>query len=317
MIIDRKGFLSLAADLADTRSEFEKARLLGDSKKYYNIAVKNIQNASQLHLVDLVLEFTKACLHYHSQVKPNANKISHYKSLYNKYWKLKQKEERVTILYADFIYKLNKNKLTQIEDSIIHEFEELVKGELSYNIALKSYYALSIYYIHTDNGENTLKICENALTYFGRLNFDTKNVVEVFSLSLAPIYIKKKQYVETERLLINNLPKKKSITYFVFCQYLCLNYFQSQQYSKCRDFVFKTSVTSMPERVKEPWEIYKAYAAVLGELGIIENKHKYNFRKLINDLKFFNSDKKGHYFNIIIIEVLFSYARFREKLIDQ
>lgn len=298
---------------ADCKAHF----IAGNSAEAYKIGSRFLRTAVQLHLTDAVIDFATACRFYCSVVHPDARKKSSYTRIIEKHRALKRIEEKADDIFIEYAFLSNKKKKAEENPILIKEIEKILKGPINFQIGFRCYFTLASYLTALKEEDKVLETCESALNYFESLNFKTQKPSMVFAHVAIPVHIKRKNFELAALMIEKYTPNKKDKNYFNVCQFKALLYFHAKQYTKAFEYVYGLSLHGASCHVKEEWAFYKGFAAALSELGLIPQRSNFNMGKLLNQIDFFLSDKAGSNINLIILEILFYYARNNIRIHDR
>lgn len=288
----------------------------GSLEKAKEVAKANIQLASRLHMNNAVIEFSSVLKLYYSAIKPNKKHRDRYQGLFDRFAEIRANEEDAERLFADFNFYGKKKKSVEFQSCIIEGFHKVLERPLSFRAAIRAYYSLALYYLHIGQDEKVIKLSGDGIQYLNNLSFTSTIGIQRLTFVALPVYIKQKEFSKAAQIIDIALPKNRDLNYYNLCKWKVICYFHWGKWDLAQTFVSSISTKGMVAQIREPWEVYKAYCAVLGELNLT-TPTKYRFSKLKNDIELFESDKTGYYYNVVIIEILHLFATDKQRLIDR
>ena len=313
LLSSAKSMIRIINHQADCKANF----IAGNSAAAYKIGSRFLRTAVQLHLTDAVIDFATACRYYCSVVHPDARRKASYTKILEKHRELKKIEEKADDLLTDFVFLTNKKKKIEEDPQFIQQIEKILLGPINFQIGFRCYYILAYYLTALKKEIKVLEVCENALNYFDTLNFKTHKPSIIFAHVAIPVHIKRGSFELAAKMIEKYTPNRKDTNYFKFCQCKALLFFYSKQYENAYNYVHGLSLYGASKNVKEEWEFYKGFASALSELGLIPVKANFNIGKLLNQIENYASDKTGFNINLIILEILFYYARNNMRIHDR
>lgn len=316
--MDKKSIFKESKEIYRKRLEFDLLKIDSNHTKCVEIAKSQIGLASQLHLSEIAYSYATYLKYYYSSIKSRGTPFKKYSILTEKFSRQLIMEVKVKSKYSDFLAHFNlKGKLKPELDMILFFEDCLQEKGLTYQSALRCYQAIASYYQNKGQNDEVMKVSEAALAYFDSLHFETKRIKENFTIVLAPLYIINSKYGDAEKIINSAMPRKKTENYFKLSQYKIINYLHSGQISKCSSFVFNSPVIKMSDKIKANWEVYKGFCSMLSVFKMTEQEYSFNFNKLVKKLDFVKSDKKGSFYNVIIIDFMMLYLNDKMRLIDR
>ena len=297
------------------RIEIYRERSLADAcffarqaNKAKDISLKNLNRAKKMHLHECVVDFCRHLRYYYSVRNPNASKAKFYDVEYKKYLQIKHIEEEMESLYCEWAIIFGTKKWDQQRAEFIRKAWELLTRAQSYQICLRGYFLLTSCY--SGQTEQLLNCSREALAYFESLSFYTKTPKLVFAMLAMPALIEKCRYQECLELVDKYQPKKKNNNHFNFAMFKAITLLRDQKIPEAYEYLYNYSMHGATDVMKEQWEILKAYTHCLADLSGIGLPEEFgSIGKFLNSIEIWARDKKGHNFNLILLEILLRYCR--------
>ncbi len=281
----------------------------GSPKEAKDIASKFINRAKKIHSTDCVIDFCERIRYYYSVIEPSKSKVKKYDDLQKKYLEIRKVEQSIFQKFAEFNLLLSLRKVKEIDESFINEVINQVCIARNFHICIRAYPMLIYYHALRKEDDLVLEYAQEALQYFTNVRYYVRKPLESFSQLSIPILIKKGRFEEAQQLIAKYKPKTKTPNHFRFLQCEALLKFHSGAYDSAYDFVHETSTKGASPGFKEEWLILEAYSNALVELGLFKRDTQFKVGKFLNEIQIWSSDKKGQNINLIILEILFRYAR--------
>ena len=310
-------------DAEKRRIEIYRERSLADAcffarqtKKARDISLKNLNRAKKMHLHDCVVDFCRHLRYYYSVANPNARKAHFYHTDYRKHLLIKRVEEEMESLYCEWALTFGKAKWDQQKEHFVKSAWELLTQAQSYQICLRGYFILTSCY--SGDSEQLLKCSQEALAYFESLAFYSKKPKEVFAMLALPALIEKKNYQRCLELVDKYQPNKKTVNHFNFATFKAITLLRSGKYLEAYGYLYNYSLNGAPDALKEQWEILKAFVHSLADLSGTKLPGEFgSIGKFLNSVEIWAKDKKGHNFNLILLEILLRYCRQDDNIHDR
>ncbi len=303
--------------LEEKRAESNSLFHIGKPQDAKDVASSFLSKAIKMHLTDVVIDLACICRYYYSSIEPNRAKSRKYNQIIETHLERRRVEERIDCIYQEYALLNNISKHNKFPTELIEEVQLLVERQQNFRICLYGYYILVSYFIGSNDGKRALRYFKKAVEYFEDLPFDTRKPQEIFALTIIPLLIKNRVYVEAYQIIKAYRPKKKSYNYFRSVQLEIFLLIRMQKYDSVAEFLENFSLRGAQQIVKEEFHIIQAYVYVLAQLGLVKSGIDLKIGKFWNETIQVQSDKTGHNVNLVVLEVLIGYARRDESIVDR
>ena len=173
------------------------------------------------------------------------------------------------------------------------------------------------YYAIISDFDAALSYANDAIAYFESHPYYSRKSLEIFAILAITLQIEKGEFQKARNLIDRYLPKKGTYNYYKCLQQKALLFLQSEEYESAYNFANQQSTYKATESFKQEWKIIRAYTHALAELGAFEVDEKFKLGKLLNEIDLWSKDKSGQNLNLIILEILFRYARNDIRIHDR
>ncbi len=318
-------------------NEYEKAYLncykdwaaakifMGKSAKNagVNICTKVLKQAIKADFTDIVIEVSRNLRQFYGAIGYYKRKFEYYNDLLKEYLIIREKE----LLIEEYYLRLTSYFLLgkSLDSDLIkdaNQYSMLIKDDLNayntFNILLAGGMIEIIKLMGVNNYKDTAEFCQKII-----LRFEAKPVI--WRSGLATFFFQKivchTQLKEFEKGRVS------VETMFKYLEVGTFNWFKGQElymylllYTKNYQDSFKLfgQVTKnkryefLPNRIKEKWQIFKAYIYLLIEVDFITiNKDdklftKFKLGKFLNEVPTFSQDKRGINISILSLQIIFT-----------
>ena len=289
----------------------------GDPTNAYKVSIKSLSTAKKYHLNGCVIDFCRFCSYYYSVINFNNQKAEIFDQTAFKYKSLEFIELEIDLLYYKFIRNvLQKKRPTSYDKNIELTKQLLTKGK-SFQICMKGYSMIVEYALLNKNYPEVIEYCTEALDYFQCVSFESTKPLEIFASRKISALLETHQLDEALFLIEQYQPQKKTFNYWKYKQFKAYYLIRSKKFEQCAQFIFQLNIKNSPTIFQEEWNIIKAYFKTFSLLKIIKKDYPFKFGKFINQNKHIIKDKSGINFNLIILEILFKYAKQDISLHDR
>jgi len=290
----------------------------GQGTEAKGIAASCLSKAIKVQLVDCVIDFCKILTYYYSVISPNKGRAIVYEEMYQEYIVTRRVEEEMASIYSKFMLVINSKKSSKFEETILARILNLMCIRRNYHIAIRGYVMLATYYRVTGDEDAVIEYCKDALSYFeSSVKLSTNTPRQVFALQALPLLIKHGRHEEAFQIILDNIPDKKTHNYFKFIQFKFISLIRQQKHGEALQLYKTIGVSGSYKGFSEEWRIAGAYNTALMELSGYVFQDDFKIGRFFNQIEVFSQDKSGHNVHLIILEILFRYARNEVKIHDR
>ena len=280
-----------------------------------NVSESALREAQKMHLSSCVLDFCRYARYHYSVVAPNKRKVSYFNKIIAKHKKIREVEEEMDDIYSEFALTFNSTRSLKEKNTFIERTESLMKQQQNYQICIRGYAILAACF--AGDQHKLLSYSRQALSYFESIRFYARKPRVVFAGLAIPPLIELEKYDEAMKLIRRYKPKEKNPNHFNYSMYQAVIMLREGRYFECEPFLYSLSLYGASVAFKQHWEILKAYLHALSEINEVRLTKNFKFGKFMNSVGVWASDKKGSNLNLVVLEVLFGYARNDSRLFDR
>lgn len=286
------------------------------------LAEKTLKHAMKFELTDIILLLSKDLRFHYGGITGNRNKYDYYNNLVIQYSALFNAELLAEEYYTQIAINIINSTATNPEiialsEKYTEELSLLAKKHNSYWFNLITFNIFSLRYELASDYINSIRVCNEALTFFEQKNhIATNNAKFSFLLKIlgAQIYLKRFDEIEVSIDKCLSLIPKGSVNWYLTYNYFMIYLFHSRQFNKAFH-IFKKVTTdssnkSQYKHISEHWRIHEAfiqYFNLIGKINLTEKKllQKFRISKFLNEVPTYSKDKRGTNITIIILQILF------------
>jgi hypothetical protein len=224
------------------------------------------------------------------------------------------------------------SKSEYLDKAISHanDLQKIINDYSTYQFKLYAYTVMAIRYEITDDHENTIRVCNEALHFFsdrGHIATDTA----LFSFSFRKI---------PSLILLGRLKEAESVTQecIQFKFVALFNWYQTQlyryiiflhladynkAYSIYKEAIEHPDFNRQYQNIKETWYIYEAHTYYFHLRKVInaplnDRLKKFRLNKFLNEIPGYSKDKRGMNISVLILHILFLlHQKEYGKIIDR
>ncbi len=293
------------------------------------LAQETLKKALRFGFTDIILGIARDLQGHYGGLTGDKKKYIEYQKIVLEYTNVYFAELKAEEYYLAITFNYAKSLGSKVElaDLAQQYYEELViimKETQSYRLNYLFYQISLLRYEITNDYENTLKVCKEALDFFQsneRFVAHSQTVAVLFMNKSLACHLRLQQHAEGEELSLKALQSvpEGSINWFNTLYYYITICFHSKQYQKA--FQIYTQATGHPkfkhliQNKSEEWNIFQAYVHYFILLGKIKpdplksNLPRFRANKFLNEVPTFSQDKQGANISILILQILFLLAQ--------
>ena len=164
----------------------------------------------------------------------------------------------------------------------------------------------------------TAKVCEDAIAFFRKKDFESNLPLQAFYYQLVVCYIQLQEFEKGAEVIqqYQSIFEEGSFNWYKLQELFFLLAMYTRHYSKafevCDMVQKKLRSGNHPSQIAEMWKIYEAYVHFLVYLKKIELPQdyasKFKVGKFLNDIPTYSKDKQGMNIPILVIQILFTIS---------
>lgn len=282
---------------------------------------KLLRHAIRFEFTELTLDILRVLRLQYSTIEGDLKKYEQVRDQYRHYEAILMVENRAEEYYAELMVRYTNSKSTKID---AQELARQFYQELEPHLARGSSFKLHLFgrLIHlmvfstVNDYANMAKICEEAIDFFDRKDYDSGLPLQVFYYNLIIASLQLRTF-EKGQLIVEKSEKlfeDGSFNWFKLQELYFLLAMHTAHYEEAYR-VYKR-VSEHPKfpgqlpQIVEMWKIFQAYVFYLIRIGKIQGDGqeigKFRINKFLNEIPLFSKDKRGMNISILIIQILYT-----------
>ncbi len=307
--------------------------LIGKSAREAGVALaeKTIRLAIKYEFTELILDLGRILKKHFRIFNPHKEKANFYINLVGYHKKVLDYELLAEDFREEISSQFSPSRANQaFQRDKVSKYEIILRDRIkefsSYKLLLNYYQIASFKYRITNNHEEVIRVCQEALHYFEKVtNKNSIGPIAVFSIDILFSCVISRNYDLGNQIFkkVNQILPEGSINWFSSLEGYILLCFHTKKYLETYE-IQKLATNHkkypvLPKQYSEIWKVYNAYCHFLIENNKLTLPEKSNrpFRigKFLNEVPQFSKDKKGINISILIIHVLFLLQRKKRDAI--
>ncbi|MCB0525700.1 MAG: hypothetical protein KDC86_14360, partial [Saprospiraceae bacterium] len=294
-----------------------------------------LRHAQYFEFTELTLDILRVLRLQYSTVDGDINKYEAIKKQYQEYEEIWLMESKAEFYYSELMAQYTNSKSTKKEvmDQAKAYYDEL-KGFMkkcdSFKLHLFGRMVHLLIYNSVNDYKNTAKLCEDAIAFFDKKEYDSGLPLQVFYYNLVVCYLQLGEF-EKGQQVINRCEyyfEEGSFNWFKLQELFFSLAMKTGHYTEAYQLYEK--VINYPHfkdkqpQIVEMWSIFQAYIFYLirvekiPESVLSEKSKKFKMGKFINDINLFAKDRRGMNISMLIIQILYAIAdRDYSKSVDR
>lgn len=294
-----------------------------------------LRHAKHFEFTELTLDILRVLRLQYSTVDGDIEKYETVKKQYLEYEQIWLMESKAEFYYSELMAQYTNSKSTKTEvmdqaQAYYNELEGYMAKSPSFKLHLFGRMVHLLIYNSVNDYVNTARLCEDAITFFDKKEYDSGLPLQVFYYNLVVCYLQLGEF-EKGQQVINRCEyyfEEGSFNWFKLQELFFSLAIKTGHYEEAYHLYEK--VTNYPQfkdkqtQIVEMWSIFQAYIFYLIRVGKIpeevlsEKSKKFKMGKFINDITLFSKDKRGMNISILIIQILYAIAdRDYKKSVDR
>ena len=294
-----------------------------------------LRHAKHFEFTELTLDILRVLRLQYSTVDGDMDKYEVIKKQYLEYEQIWLMESKAEFYYSELMaqYTNSKSTKTEVMDQAEAYYAELagfMETCSSFKLHLFGRMVHLLIYNSVNDYVNTARLCEEAIAFFDKKEYDSGLPLQVFYYNLVVCYLQLGEF-EKGQQVINRCEyyfEEGSFNWFKLQELFFSLAMRTGHYTEAYHLYEK--VTNHPQfknkqpQIVEMWSIFQAYVFYLILIGKVpesvlsEKSRKFKMAKFVNNIPLFSKDKRGMNISILIIQILYAIAeRDYEKSVDR
>lgn len=287
------------------------------------IAESTIKKSIKFETTEHTVFFSKYLMAQYGFINPNTTKYRKYTAIFDHYSTLLYHELRIERFYCDISTRhvtqkeeINEAFVKDVKQSC-DEFLTISKTHDSFVLSNYGRQLLSFYYTITDDIDNLIKTCKDALDIFENKPYTALLTKHVFSLDLTKAYIKLKQYDEIKPIVNHSLSflSPYKLPWLSQKNLLFLTYSFEHNFNALYILLHPILISKDAAKFTtnyQSWLIKESYVHILIALDKIDEEtlkshppRNFRLSRFLNEVPAYSTDKRGQNISILIAQMLF------------
>lgn len=295
---------------------------------------KLLRHAIHFEFTEMTLDILRVLKLQYSTIDGDEKKYAEIKELYHKYERIWRMESKAEEYYAEIMIRYTNNKATQLENTDLArqyhaELAPYMQECDSFKLHLFGRLVQLMIHSTANDYRPTAALCEDAIAFFDKKEFDSGIPLQVFYYNLIVCYLQLREFEKGQEMIVRceYFFEEGSFNWFKLQELFFLLAMHTQHYDEAwkiyeRVIRYPKFDEKIPQIV-EMWKIYEAYVHYLLKIGKISEQvlgdkpPKFKLSKFLNELAMYSKDKRGMNSSILIVQILFSiYEKNYDQSID-
>lgn len=284
-----------------------------------------LRHAKHYEFTELTLDILRVLRLQYSTVDGDIAKYEEVKAQYLEYEKIWLMESKAEFFYSELMAQYTNSKSTKAE--VTKQAEEFY-AELKPFMAVCPSFKLHLFgrmvhlliYNSENDYVNTAKLCEEAIAFFDKKEYDSGLPLQVFYYNLIVCYLQLGEFDKGQKAIerCEYFFEEGSFNWFKLQELFFLLAMRTGHWEEAYHLYEKVVNYSKFEekqvQIVEMWRIFQAYVFYLIKVGKVpesvlsERSKKFKMSKFINEIPLFSKDKGGMNISVLIIQILYAIA---------
>lgn len=292
----------------------------------FDVLEKLLRHTIRFEFTELTCDILRVLrIHYST----NAGDLKKYESTRDQlhhYQEIWQMENQVEDLYTELIIQYVNNKATKMEVSEQAKvYYSIAKPYLeqcdSFKVQLIGRLIHIFGYSSVNDYVTTARLCEEAVSFFDKKDYDSGFALQVFYYNLITCYLQLREFEKGQAIIerCQKLVEAGSFNWFKLQELFFLLAMHTAHYESAAQVLGKVMDNPHFEaqsfQVTEIWKIYHAYIHFLIKIGKLpsssiasQRNARFKLGKFLNETPVFSKDKRGMNIPILVVQILYALA---------
>ncbi|MBL7826818.1 MAG: hypothetical protein JNJ57_09315 [Saprospiraceae bacterium] len=294
-----------------------------------------LRHTKHFEFTELTLDILRVLRLQYSTVDGDIAKFETTKKQYLEYEQVWQMESKAELYYSELMaqYTNSKSTKTEVMDqarAYYNELKEFMEVCPSFKLHLFGRMVHLLIYNSVNDYVNTARLCEDAIEFFDKKEYDSGLPLQVFYYNLIVCYLQLGEFEKGQQVIhrCEYYFEEGSFNWFKLQELFFLLAMRTGHYTQ--GYHLWEKVTNYPNfkdkqpQIVEMWNIFQAYVFYLIKLEKIpesvlsERSKRFKMAKFVNTIELFEKDKRGMNISILIVKIIYAIAeRDYEKSVDR
>jgi len=284
-----------------------------------------LKHAQHFEFTELTMNILSILRLHYGTIQGDQNKYNQYRDAYRHHQQVWMMENEAEEMYTHLVSHFVNSKSTKIE---IADKAQVYYDQIAPTMATNDSFRLHLCgrliqtTIHSSRNDylTTASVCEDAIAFFQKKDFDSNLPLQAFYYQLVVCYIQLREFERGQAIIqdYQSLFEEGSFNWLKLQESYFLLSTHTRHYETAYEVCERVAPflrnTAHPAQIQEMWKIYEAYVRYLARIGKIESKSaahgaiKFKPGKFMNEIPTFSKDKRGMNIPILVIQTLFSLS---------
>ncbi len=284
-----------------------------------------LRHSVRFEFTELTLDILRVLKLQYSVVDGDFEKYKDAKEKYFKYERIWMMESKAENHYSELMIqftnsKSTKTEVTDLAKTYFAELEGFMEECSSFKLHLFGRMIQLTVFNSANDYHQTAKLCEDAIAFFDKKDYDSGLPLQVFYYNLVVCYLQLREFEKGQELIsrCEYFFTEGTFNWYKLQELFFLLAMHSGHYTEA--YHLYERVTDFPRfndqahQIVEMWKIYEAYVQFLIRIGEIpgeivsEKAKKFRVGKFLNEVNEYIKDKRGMNISVLIAQILFNVA---------
>jgi tetratricopeptide (TPR) repeat protein len=287
---------------------------------------KLLRHSIRFEFTELTCDILRVLRIHYSTNAGDLKKYENTREQLHYYQEIWHMENQVEDFYTELVIRYVNSKATKME---VSEQAKLYYGLVKPYLEKCDSFKLQIFgrlvqvfaYSSLNDYVTTARLCEEAVRFFDKKDYDSGFPLQVFYYNLITCYLQLREFEKGQHIIerCQNLVDPGSFNWFKLQELFFLLAMHTAHYEMAAQVLNKVMNDSRFEnqsfQITEIWKIYHAYVHFLNKIGKIpsdshslQRNAKFKLSKFLNEIPVFSKDKRGMNIPILIVQILYALA---------
>lgn len=284
-----------------------------------------LRHSEKFEFTELTLDILRVLKLQYSVVDGDFEKYKDAKEKYFKYERIWMMESKAENHYSELMIQFTNSKSTKTEvTDLAKEYYAELEGFMQECTSFKLHLFGRMIQLTIFNSANdyhqTAKLCEDAIAFFDKKNYDSGLPLQVFYYNLVVCYLQLREFEKGQELIgrCEYFFTEGTFNWYKLQELFFLLAMHSGHYTEAYQLFERVSefprFNEQAHQIVEMWKIYEAYVQFLIRIGeipaevISEKAKKFRVGKFLNEVNEYVKDKRGMNISVLIAQILFNIA---------
>lgn len=297
---------------------------------------KLLRHTIRYEFTDITCDILRVLRIHYSTHAGDLKKYENTREQLHHFQEIWHMENQVEDLYTELIIHYVNNKATKMEVSEQAKvYYAIAKPYLekctSFKVQLFGRLIQVFAYSSVNDYVTTARLCEEAVQFFDKKDYDSGFALQVFYYNLITCYLRLRELEKGQNIILRcqNLVDSGSFNWFKLQELSFLLAMHTAHYEAATQVLDRVMNNPRFEnqsfQITEMWKIYHAYVHFLIKIGklpaeslVSQRNAKFKLSKFLNETPVFSKDKRGMNIPILIVQILYALAdRDYQQSIDR